>query len=251
MLFSLLQSLQDGTIRSTLIMVLLSLPIILFSLSAHESAHGFVAYKCGDPTARNLGRISLNPAKHFDPMGFLCMFLFGFGWAKPVPINTRNFKNPKVGMAITAAAGPLSNLLIGVVSTILTALTFTAFRSAVGISNTEFRLYMLTTSDAPFYWYVLLALYFFFYLAAFMNFTLMFFNLIPIPPFDGSRIVTAFLPTNLYFKIMRYERQIMIGLLVVLFVLSRFFSFSLTGFLSDWLFDVLFKPFANLFSAIF
>lgn len=250
MLFSILQSLQDGSFRMTLIMLLCSLPIVLFSLSAHESAHGWVAYKCGDPTAHNLGRISLNPAKHFDPLGFLCMFLFGFGWAKPVPINTRNFRKPKNGMAITAAAGPIANLLIGIVCTILTALTFTAFRTVVGIPSPEFALYTFN-KDVPFYWYLLLALYFFFYLAAYMNFTLMFFNLIPVPPFDGSRIVTAFLPTNLYFRIMKYERQIMVGLLVVLFILSRFFGISITGWLSDWLFELLFKPFGALFSALF
>lgn len=82
---------------------LLSLPIILFALSAHETAHGYVAYRLGDPTARNLGRLTLNPLKHLDPIGFLCMVFFHFGWAKPVPINTRNFKNPRRDMALRPA----------------------------------------------------------------------------------------------------------------------------------------------------
>lgn len=251
MLLTLFESIQSGDFRMTLILLLLSLPIIMFSLSVHESAHGLVAYKCGDPTARNLGRISLNPAKHFDPLGFLCMFVFGFGWANPVPINTRNFRDPKKGMAITAAAGPLSNLLLGLIFTALTALSFTCFRSAVGIPETNFALYMFKSNDVPFWWYILLALYYFFYLGAIMNFTLMIFNMIPIPPFDGSRILTVFLPTNLYFRIMKYERQIMIGFLIAIFVLSRFFGISIAGSLPEWLFQLLFKPFSMLFSLIF
>lgn len=253
MLFSLLQSMQaqDGSFRYTLIVFLLSLPVILFSLSAHESAHGLVAYWSGDPTAHNLGRISLNPTKHFDPFGFICMLLFGFGWAKPVPINTRNLKKAKIGMAVTAAAGPITNFLIGIACTFMTALSFTGFCVSVGIpTNTPFALYSLV-NEAPFYCYLLMTLYYFFYIASIMNFTLAFFNLIPIPPFDGSRIVTVFLPTNLYFRIMKYERQIMLGFLLLLFVLSRFFEISLTSWLSEQLFEILFTPFRRLFAVMF
>ena len=111
MLFSIL---QGGDLKEILIDLLLSLPIIILALTVHETAHGYVACKCGDPTAYNLGRLTLNPAKHLDPIGFFCMLIFGYGWAKPVPINTRNFNNPKRGMALSAAAGPLANLLLGV-----------------------------------------------------------------------------------------------------------------------------------------
>ena len=91
---------------------LLRLIVVVLALSVHEMAHGYAAYKLGDSTARNFGRLSLNPIRHIDPIGFICMLLFGFGWAKPVPINARNFKNPRRGMAISAFAGPLSNILL-------------------------------------------------------------------------------------------------------------------------------------------
>ena len=102
-------------IKTYIIQLLLSLPIILLALSLHETAHGFVAYKLGDPTARNLGRLTLNPAKHLDPIGFICMLLAGFGWANPVPINSRNFRKPRRDIALTSIAGPLSNLLLAFV----------------------------------------------------------------------------------------------------------------------------------------
>ena len=103
---------SDG-IKSYLISLLLSLPIILLSLSMHEMAHAWAASKLGDPTAKNLGRLTLNPMKHLNLPGFLCMLLFGFGWANPVPVNSRYFKKPRRDMALTAIAGPLSNLLLG------------------------------------------------------------------------------------------------------------------------------------------
>ena len=106
---------SGGDTREYVIHILLCLPIILLALSLHETAHGFVAYKLGDPTAKNLGRLTLNPIKHLDPVGFLCMILAGFGWANPVPINTRCFKNPRRDMALSAAAGPISNFLLAVV----------------------------------------------------------------------------------------------------------------------------------------
>ena len=114
---------MSGNFRYFIISLLLSLPIVLLSLSVHETAHGYAAMKLGDPTARNLGRLTLNPAKHIDPIGFICMVLFGFGWAKPVPINTRYFKNPKRDMALTGLAGPVSNLLLALLFAILLRLT--------------------------------------------------------------------------------------------------------------------------------
>ena len=94
------------------IQLILVLPCILVSLTFHEWAHGYAAYKCGDMTAKMYGRLSLNPLAHLDPVGSVCMLLFGFGWAKPVPVNTRNFRHPKRDFAIVAAAGPLMNLLL-------------------------------------------------------------------------------------------------------------------------------------------
>ena len=118
-LISALASGDSALIGSTLVIFLFYLIAILLSLSIHESAHGFVAYRCGDPTAKNLGRITLNPVKHIDPFGFICMMIAGFGWAKPVPVNSRNFNKPRRDMALVAFAGPASNLITALVCTVI------------------------------------------------------------------------------------------------------------------------------------
>ena len=115
----LFQILRSGDIREALLMLILTIPAVIVSLSFHEFAHGFAAKKLGDPTAYNMGRLTLNPLAHLDPIGALLMLVAGFGYAKPVPINARYFKNPKYGMAITAIAGPLMNLCLGIVATVL------------------------------------------------------------------------------------------------------------------------------------
>ena len=99
--------------RIALIAFLLTVPTVIIALTVHETAHGYIAYRLGDPTAKNLGRLSLNPVKHLDLFGTLAMLIVGYGWAKPVPINTRYFKKPRRDMALTALAGPVSNLLLG------------------------------------------------------------------------------------------------------------------------------------------
>ena len=235
MLFSLL---SGGSLRDVLISLLLSLPAILFALCVHEAAHGYVAYKCGDGTAYHFGRITLNPAKHIDPAGFLCMLVFGYGWAKPVPINTRNFRNPKRGMALSALAGPLSNALVGVVSALLFGVSYAVFAAAI-------------TSNAPtllcniLYWTSVL-----FQISATINFLYMGFNMIPLPPFDGSRVALAFLPAKTYFGIMKYERQIMFGLLIAILALSRF-GFSPFSILAEWLTGLIANPvFQGVFSLL-
>lgn len=193
---------QGNSIQEYIVQLLLSLPVVLLALSVHETAHGYVAYKLGDPTAHSLGRLTLNPAKHFDFFGFLCMLLFGFGWAKPVPINTRYFKKPKRDMVLTGVAGPISNFLLAVIFAALLKGTLLVFSHVYFTNQTA----------------SLMAEYFasFLYYGIYLNVALAIFNLIPVPPFDGSRIVLAFLPTHLYFKIMRYERYIYIAVLVAL-----------------------------------
>lgn len=190
-----------------IISLLLCLPIMFLSLSLHETAHGFAAYKLGDPTARNLGRLTLNPIKHLDPIGFLCMILAGFGWAKPVPINTRNFKKPRRDIALTSVAGPLSNLILAFVFVIiyrfadepLTRIIYTADTISGGFSG-RLAIYALTLL----------------FLAIRLNINLAVFNLLPIPPLDGSKILYMFLPTKVYFKIAPYERYISIGFMLLL-----------------------------------
>ncbi len=231
----LLSLLTSSNPKDSIAILLLSLPVILIALVFHEVAHGFVAWKCGDSTAYNLGRLTLNPKNHLDPIGFFCMLIFGFGWAKPVPINTRNFRNPKRGMALSALAGPVANLCLGVISALLYG-----FFWALGS-------YLLNTIGPNAFWFkfvdwtVLL-----FMLGAFYNFFFMIFNLIPVPPFDGSRIALTFLPTNIYFRIMRYERQIMFGILIALLVLSNL-GFSPFGWVAEKLTELIADPINELF----
>lgn len=201
---------------SNLPLYLLSLPIVLLALAVHESAHGYVAYKLGDPTAYSLGRLTLNPLKHFDPIGFICMVVFHIGWAKPVPINTRYFKNPKRGMALSAAAGPTSNLLLAFVFALL-------LRLEILLVDTFMQGDLLTLSLAtggasiavPAVAKLLSVLAYMLFMGVILNTSLAIFNMIPLPPFDGSRIVHVFLPSKWYFAIMKYERIIMIVILVM------------------------------------
>lgn len=237
MLFSIL---SGGDPRDIIISLLLTIPIIMISLSVHEAAHGYIAYKMGDRTAYNLGRVTINPLKHLDPMGSLCMLVFGYGWAKPVPINTRNFRNPKKGMGVTAIAGPISNIILGSIGAILYAVTLFLFlRFAMDILQNE----MLTN--------VMQILCTFFYYLSYMNFMLAVFNLIPVPPFDGSRFFSLFLPDKIYFSMMKYERYIMIGVLIAMFACSRLFDFSPFGWVADQLFGLITEPVLELLIKIF
>ena len=219
----------DG-IADYIISLLLSLPIIFLSLSLHETAHGFIAYKLGDPTARNLGRLTLNPLKHLDPIGFLCMILAGFGWAKPVPINTRNFKKPRRDIALSSVAGPVSNLLLAFIFALI--YRFSCELILQGIANA-----MLTGNSALAQ--IWECVYIFILLAIQMNVTLAVFNLLPIPPLDGSKILYTFLPPKLYFKIAPYERYISIAfmLLLVTGVISPVLS-TITGYVMDGMFFI-------------
>ena len=196
----------EGDWRTYAIHLLLSLPIILFALSLHETAHGFIASKLGDPTAKSLGRLTINPFKHLDPIGFLCMILFGFGWAHPVPINSRYFKKPRRDMALTALSGPVSNFLAAILFALLYGVGELVFVMTVGKG--------LVTNITL----ITLMQYFntFLYYGISLNVTLAVFNLIPIPPLDGSRIVSAFLPPMVAYKYLKYERYISLVLMALL-----------------------------------
>ena len=196
--------------------------VIFLTLPVHEYAHAFAAYKLGDNTARYMGRLTLNPLAHIDWIGAACILFFRFGWAKPVPINSRYFKRGKTDVAITAFAGPLSNLVVAFASVFLMFLT-----------------------DVLLSWFAYSG-YFsaFFYYIAIINIHLAVFNLIPIPPLDGSKILAAVLPNNIYYKIMQYEKYVYIVLIVLLY----------TGILSGPLSNVsnaIYSAFCRLFSMIF
>lgn len=242
-----------GSYLNQIPQMLLLLPSALIALSVHESAHGYVANKLGDPTAKNLGRITLNPAKHFNLLGFISMLFFRIGWANPVPINARYFKKPRRDMALSAAAGPISNLLLAFISTILLRLVAIPLESIVTdnlymyYSNEE--LFEVLASNTAFTLLSLLATVLYFSIS--LNLNLMIFNLIPIPPFDGSRIAYVFLPTDVYFKVMRYERYIMIGFILLFYlgVITLPLS-AVSGFIEDFFFDILRMPKSYVFYSI-
>ena len=174
---------------------------LLTALPFHEFAHAWAANKMGDPTARWQGRMTLNPLKHLDPFGALLMLFCGIGWAKPVPINPYNFKNPKKGMALSALAGPLSNLFLAFVSAVcFKLLVIPAAFLGEGM--------LLDITDS---------LRNIFYTMISVNVGLAVFNLLPVPPLDGSRVLNLFLPQQTYFAIMRYERMIMIFMMFIIF----------------------------------
>ena len=179
-----------------IISLLIRVAAVLLAISVHEAAHGYASYKLGDYTAKSMGRISVNPFRHLDPIGALCMLVFGFGWAKPVMVNPYNFKNPTRDMALVSAAGPISNFLMAFIAVAL-------FK-------------ILTLIPMP---DILIVQIVFMFLSTFalLNIGLGVFNLLPIPPLDGSKIFLPLLPNKLYYDIMRYERY---GWLILVFALS-------------------------------
>ncbi len=184
--------------------------VVFCATPLHEYAHALIAVKLGDETPRNRGRLTINPMAHIDPIGAIMIFLFGFGYAKPVEVRMRYFKKPKRDMAIVALAGPVCNLI--------QALFFLFIGTFFTFLNVKF--------DIPSMLYIAL----FFEFAATININLAVFNLLPVPPLDGSRLLTALLPSKYYYKIMQYERYIMYALMALLFtgVLTKPLSYIST-----------------------
>ena len=169
---------------------------VFLCLTVHETCHGLAAYALGDPTAKRMHRLSLNPLHHIDWLGLASMVICGFGWAKPVPVDMRYFKKPKLGMALTALAGPVSNLLLALL------LLFTASLLAA-----------LAPVNAA-----VVGLFSFCANTAVLSIGLGLFNLIPIPPLDGSKVLFSFLPEKAYYTLMRYERYGMAVLLLLVWL---------------------------------
>ena len=233
----LLTYIRQGDLMGALAYLAGCLIIIFLVLPFHEYAHGFAANKLGDSTARYSGRLSLNPMRHIDWMGAALIIAVGVGWARPVPVNMRYFKHPKRDMALTALAGPCSNLLMALVSLLLfnSIRTLFTFWKPSFLVTSEIALVILS--------FVLETLE----MITVLNVSLAAFNLLPVPPLDGSRLLTALLPNGLYYKIMQYEQYIMIGLFALIFLgvldgpLNFIRTYALQGLV--WLADLPFRFF--------
>ncbi len=188
---------------SALVSLVSQVVAALICIIFHECAHGFAADRLGDHTARHRGRLSWNPLRHIDPFGLLMMVVAGVGWAKPVPVNPNNFKHPKRGMALTALAGPVANFLLAIICLLI----------GNGLIILGQRIVAGTVASSVFLFFYRLILR-----MSVLNVGLALFNLIPIPPLDGAKVLFSFLPDQVYFKVMQYERYIMLVLFLVVAV---------------------------------
>ncbi len=220
MLFDIL--LGDAPFAEKLLSALIWIAALLPALTLHEWAHGYAAYKLGDRTAKADGRLSLNPLDHIDPLGALMMLLVGFGWAKPVPVNTRNFKKPKRDLAITSAAGPLMNFIVAFICTFFAVLTLWLAQRYNALNATVEVIYTVL------------------YYSAILNIGLGLFNLIPLPPLDGSNVLMCLLPPKAamqYSKIRYYSHYIFLGLIILSRSAIPFNPLSFLGFAREFIFD--------------
>jgi Zn-dependent protease len=213
----------------TILLYSFKIPAVFIALTIHEFAHSVVAYLLGDPTAKEDGRLSLNPFKHFEPIGAICLYLFQIGWAKPVSTNAKNFKNERIGIVLTSLSGPIANILTFVISLAFMNIIAGIMYLNQGTLFFTFLAYLLLFTE-------LVALY---------NFALGFFNLFPIFPLDASRALMAVLPKRISKPIVRYNIFIAIGFIALL-IIDRFtlqFVSGTIGFVFNHLGNSVFLPF--------
>ena len=196
-MFSLISLIRNGDVAGAIIFILTGCFVVFVCSPVHELSHAFAAYKLGDDTAKREGRLTFNPLKHIDPIGMIMILIFGFGYAKPVPVNFGRLHNPKRDGALVAIAGPASNLVMSFIFAFFYALV-NKVCVTTGITALQF-------------------LAIFFYYGAYINIALAVFNLLPIPPLDGSKILAGMLPDKVYWKYMQYERYAMIVVMLLLF----------------------------------
>ena len=199
--------------------VLISVIPALICITFHELSHGFVAYKLGDPTAKRMGRLTLNPIKHIDVFGLLMMVVFRFGWAKPVPVNMMSFKHPKRYMALTALAGPASNIILAIITLLIYGLTYTALGGRQTLETAGGIALLMIERLAQ------------------ISVALAVFNIIPIPPLDGSKVLFSVVSDKLYYKLMKYERY---GMILLILVVSTSVFSSTVGRATSFLYEKLF-----------
>lgn len=197
------------------------IPAALIAIIFHEMAHGLVSHWQGDPTPKQEGRLSLNPARHLDPVGTLCLIFFGFGWAKPVHVNPQYYRNPRLGMVFVALAGPLMNFIVALITFVFLVLG-TMYNFAFWIQSLL--------------WFIIV-----------INIGLGVFNLLPIPPLDGSKLIGALIPDKYYYTYLRYEKYGMILLVVLLAtgVFDLFLADTVEGFMN------IFRDIANWLVGLF
>lgn len=213
------------------ILLIYKVPVILLSLAFHEFSHAMISNALGDPTAKNRGRLTLNPIKHLDILGTLMLFVSNFGWAKPVPINPAHYRDRKKGTMLVSLAGPLSNVILALVFSI----PMLYIRLKYGIR-------WLDSFDIVSILYNLSTLFYM------INISLAIFNILPIPPLDGSKILSGLLPSKYYFRMLQYESYVGVGFLLLIFAFPQLLSKVLSPFY--WVFDTaisfIVKPIINM-----
>lgn len=207
----------NGLDWTVLLNLLLSIIPALICITLHELSHGAIAYALGDDTAKNAGRLTLNPLAHIDWWGLVMMVVFRFGWAKPVPVNMYRFKKPKWGMAVTALAGPVSNVIIAAVFLLLYGVLYKPLYLNGGGTARAIEEMIMTT--------------------AYLSLALAIFNFVPISPLDGSKVLFAFLPDEAYARLMRYERY---GMILLMLLVATGATSGVLSAVTGWAFDKLF-----------